>query len=121
MARGEPSLKDSLVFRGSKECIGGRSSGQAFAVSLTMPPVSTQEFAAGSMGAVGQATVGGFPAFTQTKGESLGACFIGIDVADKQMVFLQWSVTSSGPKPPSEELCAKLTKVGESVLKVLGA
>lgn len=120
MARGEPTLKDSLVFKGAKECLTSNPA-KSSGLSLTTAAFSAEEFAAGGRGTVTPTTVSGFPAFTIVINESLGACFLGLDVAEKQMLYLQWSDSTPGAKKPSAELCANATNAGTAVLKVLGA
>lgn len=115
----EPSLKDSLVFKGSKECIF-LNPPKSYTLSLTTAAFDAREFADGGRGTVTPVTVSGFPAFNLVISEDNGACFLGVDVADGQMLYMQWMYSKSAPKPPSAELCANVTRVGAGILKVLG-
>jgi len=61
--------------------------------------------------------VGGFPAVLSEFPGALPACFLGLDVADGQMIELQ----VDGSKLPMAELCARAAKIAEAVVQTISA
>ncbi|HEX6342889.1 DUF3558 domain-containing protein [Umezawaea sp.] len=61
--------------------------------------------------------VGGFPAVLSEFPGALPACFVGLDVADGQMVEVQ----VDGSKLPMPELCTRATKIAEAVVQTISA
>lgn len=68
-------------------------------------------------------TVGGFPAvqdgLASTTGPGNDACFVDVDVADGQMLAVQFSQVASTKPLPMETLCAKAVEVAEAALTTL--
>jgi hypothetical protein len=72
-------------------------------------------------------TVGGFPAAQEEQKSNIGpgndACFVDVDVADGQMLDVQFSqiAAEQGKILPMETLCAKAMDVAEAALTTLQA
>ena len=70
-------------------------------------------------------TVGGFPAVKEEQKSNLGpgndTCFVDVDVADGQMLALQFGQVAAdeGKVLPMETLCAKAVEVAEAALATL--
>jgi hypothetical protein len=68
-------------------------------------------------------TVGGFPAIQEEQQLGLGSgnnrCFIDVDVADDQMLAVQFGQVASNKPLPMETLCVKAVEVAEAALKTL--
>lgn len=116
-----PSPAKSLGFPGNTEC-GVSYPDKGFTIGLT--PVTTydaEEFASMGRGQFQRITIAGFPAFTQNLGDANPACFAGVNVADGQMLYLQWLYNKSTGEPPTAAKCAEATKAMTAVMAVLGA
>jgi hypothetical protein len=62
--------------------------------------------------------IGGFPAQLATFKDLHDTCFLGIDVADGQMVDLQMG---SSEGVPEDQLCQKVQAMGEAVMTTLSS
>jgi Protein of unknown function (DUF3558) len=68
-------------------------------------------------------TVGGFPAIQEEQQLGLGPgndrCFVDVDVADDQMLAVQFGQVASSKPLPMETLCTKAVEVAEAALTTL--
>lgn len=113
-----PTPGRSAAFPGSAECIVINSA-PVFGLAITHAVnVDTAEFGATANGKSSPLTVEGFPGFL-LEGQYGSECYVGLDVADKQMFYLQWSYNRPSGVPPMSELCANATKAATSAMKVL--
>lgn len=62
--------------------------------------------------------VGGFPAVLGRTPDDPGACYLGVDVSDGQMVDVQLSTVDG---PPQEELCQLATQLARAVVETIAA
>jgi hypothetical protein len=68
-------------------------------------------------------TISGFPAIQEEQQLNLGPgndrCFVDVDVADDQMLAVQFGQVASSKPLPMETLCAKAVEVAEAALTTL--
>lgn len=117
----EARLKGSLVFKGVQDCLLN-GLGAANGLSVTaVPNVGMDRYLDTAGGTITRTTVAGFPAFQLTNGQAPAACFGGVDVADGQMLYVQFNYIKTTNQPPQAQLCESLQKVQAAAMKVLGA
>lgn len=110
------STKPALGFTDSLACLVG-STKQRYGLQI----IHAMNFNAIEYGATATVsrplTVAGFPAVVM-EGKFKNDCYVAVDVADKQMFYVQW--TDDGPGEPSmADVCAGVTKAATAAVQAL--
>jgi hypothetical protein len=114
--------KPALAFPGMTQCIVLADNPSAGTITTVTNKDAEEFIHGGQSDEVQRITIAGFPAFTITPGSSVtAACFTGVNVADSQMLYIQWDYISTGQKPPVQEMCANATRLATAAMRVLGA
>lgn len=115
---GSPGKVPSPTHPGTELC-GIRSGDFSYGISVTAITTEGIEMydTALQSGEATPATIAGFPAVVNRFVGVVPACFVGLDVADGQLVDLQ----VDGGKIPLDELCSRATKIAEAIIQTIGA
>lgn len=115
---GNPGRLPSPTHPGATLC-GIRAGDFSYGIGVTLittEGIGMYDDALGS----GEATptqVAGFPAVVNKFTGSLPACFVGVDVADGQLVDLQ----VDGTKVQLDELCSRAAKIADAIVRTISA
>jgi hypothetical protein len=115
-----PTGGDSTFFPGSKDCF---ANGIEANLGLTLTAVVDQgakEYAEGAGAETTETDVQGFPLYV-LKGPTPDSCFGLLDVADGQMLYINYGLSAPGSEPvtPQETLCTRVPQIAEAALAKL--
>jgi hypothetical protein len=114
--------KPALAFPGMTQCIVLADNPSAGTITTVTNKDAEDFIHGGQSDEVQRITIAGFPAFTFAPTSSVTAtCFAGVNVADNQMLYIQWDYISTSQKPPVQEMCANATRLATASMRVLGA
>nr|CEL15723.1 hypothetical protein [Kibdelosporangium sp. MJ126-NF4]CTQ93648.1 hypothetical protein [Kibdelosporangium sp. MJ126-NF4] len=113
----KPSAKPALGFKDSEACLVSEMK-RGFGMQL-IHAMNFNALEYGATAAVSRpVTMEGYPALV-LEGNYKSDCYVAVDVADKQMFYVQWTDDIPGTDPPMSELCANATKAAAAAMKVL--
>lgn len=115
-----PTGGDSMNFPGSKDCF---ANGIEANLGLTVTAVVDQgaaEFADFADAEVSESDVDGYPLYL-LKPSMPHSCFGALDVADGQMIYLNYGLSAPGGEPvtPQATLCARVPQIAATVVAKL--
>lgn len=115
-----PTGGDSMNFPGSKDCF---ANGIEANLGLTVTAVVDQgaaEFADFADAEVSESDVDGYPLYL-LKPSMPHSCFGALDVADGQMIYLNYGLSAPGSEPvtPQATLCARVPQIAAAVVAKL--
>lgn len=121
-------VRDPSVLAGSPACDGGSSESEYGFLVVTSSKMGLLEFLSkiGPKSTRKNITVKGFPAveeegLTSSPESGSGECYVNVDVADGQLLRVQFSQIAASPakRLPIETVCAKAREVAEAALTTL--
>ncbi|WP_020574739.1 DUF3558 family protein [Actinopolymorpha alba] len=116
---GKPSDDASTLFENARDCsLKGKSSERYLSVTAVTDE-GFEAFMPGVDGDVRKFKAAGFAAATIRLPHLNTACFASVDVAKGQMLFLQYTASSTGAKASQDELCDTASKAATAAVKVL--
>jgi uncharacterized protein DUF3558 len=115
-----PTGGDSMNFPGSQDCF---ANGIEANLGLTITAVVDQgaaEFAEGADAEVSESDVDGYPLYL-LKPSMPHSCFGALDVADGQMIYINYGLSTPGSEPitPQATLCSRVPQIAAAVLAKL--
>ncbi|MDQ3788265.1 MAG: DUF3558 domain-containing protein [Actinomycetota bacterium] len=115
-----PTGGDSTFFPGSKDCF---ANGIEANLGLTITAVVDQgakEYAEGSGAETTETDVEGFPLYV-VKAPNPDSCFGMLDVADGQMLYINYGLSTPGTEPatPQDTLCTRVPQIAAAALAEL--
>jgi len=113
---GAPGNLPSPTHPGATLC-GIRSGDFSYGVGITLITSEGIEMYDDAIqsGEAAPTRIGGFPAVVDKFTGALPACFIGLDVADGQLIDVQ----VDGSKLPMDELCSRATKIADAIIQTI--
>jgi hypothetical protein len=115
-----PTGGGSTLFPGSKDCF---ANGVRANLGLTLTAVVDEgaaEYADGANAEVSETEVGGYPLYV-LKPAVPDSCFGLLDVADGQMLHINYGLSAPGGEPvtPQDTLCTRVPQIAEAALAEL--
>lgn len=115
-----PIGEDSMNFPGSKECFAnGIDKNLALKITAVVDQ-GASEFAEFADAEVSESDVDGFPLYL-LKPSMAHSCFGALDVADGQMIYLNYGLSAPGSEPitPQATLCSRVPQIAAAVVAKL--
>ena len=111
---------ESTAFPGSQDCFANGVTNNLGLTLVAVVDEGAADYAAGTDAEVDESEVDGFPLYV-LEPPVPDSCFGAIDVADGQMLFINFGLSAPGTEPvtPQAALCMRVPEIAASVMEKL--
>lgn len=115
-----PTGGDSTFFPGSKDCFANGVEANLGLMLTAVVDQGAKEYAESSGAESSETEVRGFPLYV-VKSPNPDSCFGLLDVADGQMLYINYGLSTPGTEPvtPQDTLCARVPRIADAALAEL--